>query len=143
MHRLIKHLPVLGLVAGLAASGPRVAAAQETQTGDSTVQAAPGDSGEVQTPPGYRGMERPATAADSTLPDSLAGDSLGQGDTTRATGTPRLNPTDSTGAAPGAGDSASAGRDSAGVLPGDSTSIRPGSPSDRLEPADSAGTMGP
>ncbi|HEU5040840.1 MAG TPA: hypothetical protein VFT84_08480 [Gemmatimonadales bacterium] len=123
MHRMLKQIPILGLAAGLAALAPRVAAAQETTTRDSTVQAAPGDTGEMENPPGYRGMERPASPTDSALVDTTADDSLRQDDSTGAV--------------------APARRDSASVLPGDSASIKPKSPSDRIAPADSPGTQGP
>jgi hypothetical protein len=87
------------------------------------VQAAPGDTGEMQNPPGYRGMERSALPTDSALADTTADDSRRQDDSTGA-------------AAPAPGDSAS-------VLPGDSASSKPESLSDRIAPTDSPGTQGP
>jgi len=83
MQGLIKHFPLIGIVAGLTALAPYSAAAQETRAGDSTVQAQPGDSGEVQNPPGYRGMERPVNVFP---PDSSAADSAGRVED-QATGT--------------------------------------------------------
>ena len=83
MNRVTRHLPILGLLAGFALVAPRTSAAQETQTGDSTVQAQPGDTGEVQNPPGYRGMERPVNVFP---PDSGGADSAGRVED-RATGT--------------------------------------------------------
>jgi hypothetical protein len=170
MQGAIKHFPLIGLAAGLAILAPASAAAQETQAGDSTVQAQPGDSGEIQNPPGYRGMERPVNVFP---PDSGAADSAGQVED-RATGTyddstwqdtaqGRQNPAGYRGMERPAGgdtsaadssrihptDSAGTGaaapttRDSASVLPGDSSSIKPKSPTERIEPADSAGSMGP
>jgi hypothetical protein len=183
MNRVTKHLPTVGLLAGFALVAPRTGAAQETQTGDSTVQAQPGDTGEVQNPPGYRGMERPVnvfppdsgsadsagrvedratgTHDDSTWQDTTqgrqnpagyrgmerpVGADTGAADTgaadTGAADTSRIDPTDTVGtgaAAPAAGDTAMAGRDSASVLPGDSASIQPSTPSRRLNPTDSAG----
>jgi hypothetical protein len=62
----------LGLVLGLTAAATATAVAQDS------AQAAPGeesDTSQVQNPPGYRGMERPANVfpADSAAQDTAAG----------------------------------------------------------------------
>ena len=165
MQAILKHTSILGLILGLAALAPRDAAAQETQTRDTTAPGAAQDTGQAQNPPGYRGMERPTNVFP---PDSGSADSAGQVED-RATGTyddstrqdtsqSRQNPagyrrmeraagrdTGATSAdtAMAGEDSTMAGRDSASVLPGDSSSITPSTPADRLNPTDSAGTQGP
>ena len=132
MQGIIKQLPILGLAAALAALAPRTAAAQETTTRDSIVQAAPGDTGEVQNPSGYQGLER---TGDSALTDTSAyGDSLSRD--TSPSDSFRIDPTDSVGtgtAIPG---------DTGSVLPGDTESLKPKSPTDRVAPSDSP-TQGP
>jgi hypothetical protein len=117
MQGFLKHIPMLGLVLGVAVVAPRTAAAQETQSRDTA--AATQDT--IQNPPGYRGMERPSnvfptdsgnadsalggdslrsdtgvvdtTATDSLLGDSAAADTTRVGDTqpkTPSGATPRL-----------------------------------------------------
>jgi hypothetical protein len=143
MQRIAKHLPVLGVILGLAAVAPRVSA-QETQTRDSSTAAQ--DTSDMQNPPGYRGMERDTTGGPDTLTggaiDTLTLPADTSADTSR--GTPRLNPTDTTdttGTSSGSDTGSAAGRsDSAAVRPGSTGPVTPDEPADRLNPTDSAGT---
>jgi hypothetical protein len=137
MQRIAKHLPVLGVLVGLATVVPQLSA-QETQTRDTS--AAVQDTGDMQNPPGYQGMERDTTDtltggdADSTL--TLPADT--SADT--ATGTPnRLKPTDTTDASSSGDTGAAAGHDSAAVHPGSTSPVRADEATDRLNPTDSAG----
>jgi hypothetical protein len=89
MKGFLKHTSRLGLLFGLAALAPDIAAAQETQARDTTAPGAVQDTGQAQNPPGYRGMERTTDSfpADSGSADSAwRGDSLGS-DTTSADST--------------------------------------------------------
>lgn len=102
----LAHSRIFGLLIGLAAATAATAAAQDTAAQGTTQ--AEGDTSQVQNPPGYRGMERPAGVGE----DTTAQDTTAVGDTEpkeEDSATPRLDPSES----PAAGDTVGQSPDSA------------------------------